>query len=316
MALQILNTEIRGSRILILHPNAIAAEEIEAHFEQNSEFSGVHIYTASTLEEGRVAARKYGIHLAIFPQYLGERDFVAIQQELRNAQPSIEMIPLLSTPTVAQLRESRGIGGVVDFGDVHELSSKDGLRNVIFGYLREKRKNSLSSKRAFEFADQIQRALLVEHIEWINIKELSRSLINPIVAVYDFSSEEVISILAAEMIYMPWIKREQYPGILGSDCFNIGEILAGTSSWLMQSERPTRAESLVIVLANYVAEKVAQRQPLSEIVQPILQGTFRPEFLKHPAIRSISETVVHGIAEVVSQVCVSKPITSKLAGAP
>ena len=314
MALEILNTDIRANRILILHPDAKFAEEIEAHFEQNGEFSGIHVYTASTIEEGRGIARKYGIQLAIFPQFLGERDFVSIQQELRNAQPSVEMIPLLSSPSITQLRESRGIGGVVDFGDAEDLSTREGLRNIIFGYLREKNKGSQSSKRAFDFVEPIQRALLVEHQSWAKIKELSRSLINPIVAAYDFSPDEAISLLAAEMIYMPWLHREQYQELLGTDPFHLGAILTTASSWVIPSQKPTSAGGLVITLANYIAEKIGQGLPISEVFLPITQSALRPDFLKHPTIRTVSEPVVQAISQIAIKTQGTKVDILKSAG--
>src|SRR5438046_50892 len=119
------NSDHQDVRVLIVCKTEKQADQIEASFEQDSAFIRVRVYTATSVNDSRDLARKYGISLAIFPENIESRDFVATAQELKSAQPTISLIPLIGIPSIAQLRESKKIGNIVDYGRLDQSEDID-----------------------------------------------------------------------------------------------------------------------------------------------------------------------------------------------
>src|SRR5690348_14257867 len=113
--IQIKNSAQKGIRILFLSEDKELAETIEAKSEIDPAFQRIDVYSTALASEARDIARRHAVDLAIFPDGVDGKDFVALQLELRHARPEIELIALIDIPSVSQLRESREIGGIVDF---------------------------------------------------------------------------------------------------------------------------------------------------------------------------------------------------------
>ena len=296
-ALTLQNSVSKGLAVLIIDPNVERGQRTEALAEQDPHLSRMRVYVAPDLATGRDWARKYSCDLAIFPDGLDSRDFVNTQIELRHAQPSIGLVPILDTPSIAQLSESRKIGGIVDYGDVGLLDSYPNLRSKIEAFLRTLASPDQLSKM-FTYADSHSRCLLSTRPDWSSIKTVSKEFINELVLQYDLSAQENAAILAAEQLYAPWLKPDAYITLLQPDPFKLAPILSETSSWEIgqSATAPRSPAGFLITLANYSAAQLAAH-PQTEVIADILS---RPQFLKHPAIRVVTRDLLNALFNTIT----------------
>lgn len=284
-SLNILNTDIQRTNVLIAHNDPRYLAHIEAQAEQDPTLQRIQVFTAESFDEMRRIARQHQCDLAIYPDPFGGHDFVTIQIELRNAQPNIQLLPAIGIPTIQQLREARKAGGVMDFISQKDLDCYATLTGLLMNYLREHANNQLSNAELFEHVSTLRECLLLEHAEWKKIKSQSQALTNAFIIHFDLSATESARTLAAEYLFHPWIQPAQYVELLKKDKFNLLEMLHSTASWQTIQNPPKSTPGFLITAANYCAHQLHQRETIDAIVQDFSK---RPDFLKHPSIRTLS----------------------------
>jgi hypothetical protein len=283
----IVMSKVRDVKVVYIDPVQSRAEEFEARTEQDPRLQRITIYATHNLAEGRDLARKHNCQLAIYHDGIEGKDFVFAQMELRNAQPSIDLIPIINVPTVQQLSSHRRIGGIFNFAEASKFENYESFVSLVVGYLREYGSDTKGITETLNFTKTLQNFLTVGEPELKAIKAVSTQIIEPMILLYDVDARTSSLAIAAENLYSPSIKPEEYKSLLKYDKHNLAEVLAQTASWTQPETKPTSVSGLVITLSNYVATELSKQVPSGEILFKIAE---RPFFLKHPSLRTLDET--------------------------
>ncbi len=282
------NSNTLGLRVLLLDPNEDRGLRNQAILEEDPDLNRALIFTTSDLSEAKVWLMKQKFQLAIFPQQLGSKDFVSIQLELHRASPDIQMIPLIGTPSIQQLRESRNIGSIVDYSEENTIGDPKAIKELIFSFIRKQSSSSAPIKAALDYAHPIRKALTLTDPTEFKLKLKSAEILKLLLAYYEVDTSEVPQILAAECLYIPDMKADQYQTLLNPDTYLLLPMLRSTGS--RQDTRPSSTvPGFLITVAHYLAEQIISNKSIAEIQSTIAK---RPAFLKHAAIRTLTPEVI------------------------
>ena len=277
------SSELKGLRVLFLHPDPKLCEDFEARAEQR--LPRLDFYSASSLSAGRDILKRSACQLAIFQDGLDGKDFVFAQLELKNTLPSISMIPLIDVPTINQLSAQRRIGGIHGFGKKVDASSFEDVVSLVLNFARDSFK-STSLKEQLEYGKTLQNFLFARSPGEQQFKVFSQKLIEGLSLNYDWNPQECAKIITAESIYSPDVPSDSYANLLADDKYQLAPYLAQTASWKFAGSKPSGAGGMVITLANYIASEVQRGIGSQEIVSAVFE---RPHFLLHPSIRTLNK---------------------------
>lgn len=296
---RIVTPEVRDMKVLYVDPSILNCDLIEAKAEQDPRLQRITVFTTSTVTEARDLAKTRGCDLAIYKDNIDGRDFVFIQMELRNAQPLIELVPIISVPTVQQLSSHRRVGGIFSFADANIFGGYEDFVSIVLSYVREQISNPKGIADAVEYAKTVQNFLLVGSEELRGIKPISSLITEALIINFDLDTRTAGLSLAAEMIYSPTIQATRYRDLLNSDKHNLSEILSKSASWEFKDSKPQSAAGFTITLANFLAKEIVAQVPSGEILFKISE---RPHFLFHAAIRTLDEQKLRNMISLGSKV--------------
>jgi hypothetical protein len=277
------SSELKGLRVLFLHPDTAVCEEFEARAEQT--LSRVEFFATSSLQAGRDLLKRNHFQLAIFQDGVDGKDFVFAQLEIKNVVPGINMIPLIDVPTIDQLSAQRRIGGIHSFGKKVDTSSFDYVTSLILNFARDSSKTT-SLQEQLEYGKTLQKFLFARTPTDQTYKTVSQRLMDNLILQYDWNPQECTKLITAETIYCPEVRSESYSELLGSDKYGLVSWLAQTASWKISDSKPSGSGGMLITLVNYLAATVNDGTGYEEAVARVFE---RPHFLFHPSIRTLNK---------------------------
>lgn len=287
--LEIKGSSSKGLKVLVLDNNESRLADIETRAALDPDLQRLNIYVASSISEATDHIRRYGISLTIYSDGVDQRDFVALQLELKKANPKIDLIALVSQPTLRQYRESKLAGNIVDFETPAILSKWEDLRDLILSYIENIAKKDFDQDIILTNAEQIQRAYSAIDTEVSNFKSDSKAITANLIRHFDLSTNECLKLFASERIYLPRLTAVDYKVILGGDQYSLFPILKDTASWEIANSKPNSVQGLIITAANFIAHRIYSGDTLESLLTTI---DSRPDFLKHQAIRVLSHQVI------------------------
>jgi len=279
------SSETKGIKVLLVHLNPETADEYEARSEVDAELSRLSVYSTHTLTDARNLLRANACQLVVYCDGVDGLDFVSIQSELRHADPSALLVPIIQVPTVLQFRESKKLGGILDYWEQHRFQTYDDFKDIVRLFVRENAARSSNRSDLFEHVNALQKCLLTSQVKFSDTKNVSRLVVGMLTPHYDLSPDEAVQIIAAESLYMPWLETAEYSKILSKDKFGLAQLLSETRTWKHAGTPPGSIGGFLITAANYLAH---QTQECLNADQIITEFDARPVFLKHPAIRTLS----------------------------
>jgi hypothetical protein len=291
-----INSDSKGIRILVLDANVSRALDYETKTELDPHLQRIEIYTASNLNTARALVKSKRCEIAIFPDRIEDLDFVFIQAEFRNASPKIKLFPMATAPTLAQYRESRRIGGVVDFGDPSILENYEKFRDFLVHCAREYSKASMSLETELEEALQIQSLLYLNSNSSVEDKAFTARICGILCSQYDLNSYEVSRTILAECIYLPTLTFPQYEKILaGRESLDLLRTLQDSASWLQPNSEIKSVQGFCVTASNVLAYWINEGLSHDEITAKVKE---RPHFIKHIAIRSLNEDIISQVVDL------------------
>ncbi len=281
----------KGIGILILGKNFEETQKIEFRSELDDDFSRMQVFTAVTINDAKALVREKKIHLAIIEDGVENRDYVFMQYELQNAQPHIQIIPIVHMLNLVQIRESQRSGSLYELTQEKVLNDYALFKTYVQRFVRDRASRELSDEKNYEFFKSLSNTLEITEKNSVD-RLASRKILAQLISSYDFNFEENLQMSMATMIYTPHFTVGDYEKILGSKHEEIVNVLGQTGSWVLDT-KPQSAHGLVVTLAGFMSAKL---QDEGNIIVETVKA--RPNFLKHPAIRTVSEDK---ILEIVSQ---------------
>lgn len=288
---ELVNTELRGLKVLVLDPKKERAVKHEMLAEQDPLLQRIDIYFASSIEEGRDYVRKYAINLAIFPDFPPVYDFVDIHLEFRGESKNLETIPLVKAPTLTQYRECKVLGGIFDLQDPDSLERFDAIRSIILNYLRHLSRG-VDSEKLLGTTNLISKALVIRTSTPHEFKVRSSLAFAQVITKFDLNSMEILLGTAVEQIFFPDITIGEYRNLLSDVPFDLLPIIESCSSWTSSKVPPRSVTGFSITFANYLSY-VFELNPKFKAFEEVLKD--RPVFLKHSAIRAIDVDTLRNI---------------------
>jgi hypothetical protein len=290
------NSEAKGLRVLLIDPDEKRGQRSQAFLDEDADLERSLIYVCSDLNEAKLLVKQHHIQLGFFPQKIGNTDFVSIQQELINAYSEIQLVPLLGVPSISQLRESKKIGNVADFGNEAALLDPKLLKELIFSYLRESERTQSPIKSALDYAKPLQKALTLSDPELFGLKSKSSTVLKQMLNWYEVDYGDVPSLFAAECVYLSSVSVEKYTALFTPDPHGVLSVLTATGSW-HDGRSPSSLLGYLVTTANFLADRMSKNSTIAEIVAEVAT---RPKFIKHTAIRTLNEEVLTALLETVA----------------
>lgn len=273
----------KGIGILLLGKNFEQTQKIEFRTELDDDFSRMQVYTAQTINDAKKLAREKQIHLSIIEDGVEGRDYVFTQFELQNAAPKIQIIPIVQILNLVQIRESQRSGSLYELTQENVLSNYDLFKSYVQRFIRDKANQDASDEKNYEFFKSLSNTLEIAQKTNTIDRLVTRKILAQLVSYYDFNFEENLQLSMASMIYTPHFTAKDFEKILPSKHEEIIQILSQSGSWILDT-KPQSAHGLVLTLASYMSSQIElENNPILEVVKS------RPNFLKHPAIRTMSE---------------------------
>ena len=292
---QISNSELKDFSVLIIDPNEDRSARYEAQTELDLDLQRVSVYFATSMHEGRDAVKTRKPNLAIYPSELDGHDLVSLQLEFRNACKTTGLVPLCENPTLQQYRESRRIGGVVDFAPTDTFETYTSLRDLIIQSCRAIAAENPGLEEGLNYVGVLQRALTLSHPEKATLKSDSSILCREMTSWFDLSTAEVTKLILAEKLYFPEIKLDEYKTLLDDDPFGLTEVLNQTASSQQPGTRPSTTIGLIITAANTIAQWKSEQASEVEIIDRVKA---RPPHLMQISLRIMT---AEKISQVLSQ---------------
>lgn len=284
---QIRNADVKGFKVVVLDTDKQRCASYEAKTEIDENLQRIDVYFVSSMREARDLIKSKRPTVAIFHDQVDGIDFVGLQLEFQNANKSTLLVPLVENPTLQQYRDSRSIGGVLDFAAPSSFDKYQNIRDLIIQSCRTISSKLPSLEDGLDFAQNIQRALLISNPDMAITKIQSGVICREMTGWYDLSADQTIKLILAEKIYLPSIDPDNYKMLLGADPFGLLEPLSETASWLRKNSTPTSASGLIITASNCISSWLEQGCSNEEVISRLNE---RPQFLKHLSIRTMSES--------------------------
>lgn len=305
-AIEILSSENRDVKVVVLDPNGHRGVQHEAQCDADEHLLRASIFFVSSIQTARDTIKSKRPQLVIFPSNVEGMDFVSLQSEFRNSHSKAKLVPLVENPSLAQYRESKRIGGVLDFGDPNVLSSFDAIRDFLVHCIRELSKAEKNLDGEFDEVLRLQKAMFLKDSGGIENKERSARICGLILEKFDLSSSQIARTLLAECLFKPDLEFAQYEAILaGREELGILDILKETASWEHSGTKPASVSGFSITASNILAQWIGQGMESSAILQKIKE---RPHFLHHVSIRAINENVVQSCISCVQDLLGAKKV--------
>ncbi len=294
--IHILHSERAQTNVLVLDANSQRAVEYESLSELDPYLKRLNIFFTSTLAEARDLAKSKRPKIAIFPERLGELDFVSIQAELKNAHEKLKLIPLVGNPTLAQYRESKKIGGILDFAQPEALLTYQSIRDLIVFSVRELVQNS-SLEKDFKTLESLQTALLVHSPFSKNYKQTSAIILSQLLPHFDLTGDEIAQTILAEKLYLPTLNEEHYASVLiNTEYTLLLDLLTQTATWNKEHSKPGSTMGLIITASNYLSMMLEQNQTIQAIHEKFQE---RPSFLHHLSVRVIDRALMTQVIDSI-----------------
>jgi len=286
---QIRDSEFKGYSVLVVDPDEQRGMEYEANAELDQNLQRINVFVVPSMREARDFIKSRRPNVVIFPGELDGFDFVTLQLEFKNANPTTGMVPLVENPTLQQYRESRRIGGVIDFAAPTTLESFENLRDLILQACRSLATEQPGFEEGLNYSLGLQRALLISHPGLTAMKSESAVICREVTAWYDLSCDEVVTLILAEKLYLPDLTTDKYQTLLGSDPYGLLGVLTQTASWTQAGTKPTSTSGLIVTTSNCIAQWRQEQVPMQEIADRIKS---RPQFMMHVSLRVMSQDKV------------------------
>jgi len=280
-----------GLKVLICDPEARRGAEHEAQAESDPELARIAVYTASKISEARILARQHGIELCIYPDPFDGQDFVGTQIELHNANKNLNLIPLIATTTLRQLRESIRISQVTDYADVESLGSYAALKQLILDYVRVTRNPAHVLESQYGMADMLASALLTTKQDWAPVKPVSHAFLEKLLKLNDLDPFEIGAAVAFNKLFFWDIPEQNYDGLLNGYLFKLRPLLGQVGSPIFK-KAPSSTVGLAITLANFLAWGHATALDPVQIMETI---AVRPDFLNYPSLRGYPRSLLESL---------------------
>lgn len=285
MVIHLLDSLMKGTKVLYVDPDEKQAVNIESMAENDSELSRSLFYVANDSEEASNLVRQQNIDICIFPDGLDGHDFVYLQKELISANPNIKLIPLIDkVVTLQQINEFRESSSVISFADNNILGNFELVKNQVLNAVREIRVKHV--KDSGQSLEKIQNSLLIDHDDWREIKFRSSMGLHFFIPKFDLSAIERNHIELAESIYFPWVKPNGYSQIMNDD--NLLPILQESGSW-EGNRSPQSFSGLIVTLVNYAAWNFQKNHHLHQVIDSFEK---KSPFLKHKSMRSFNTGLI------------------------
>jgi hypothetical protein len=281
------NSEFSGIRILFISEDGQRAQEYEAKSEVDDELLRIDLYTASTKEDAKKIVRNFKPNIIFIPPKLGHDDCLDIYNDLSGTS-NFKVVLESSVPDISVINHILATGELMDVVDLNGLSTYDSFKDKILEVLRVFEKK-IQSENRIQRISNLSNALNIQDNAAKKSKEFSNLICPQILKLYDINVVEKQATMLASLLYHPYLSIQDYENLLSTDDEDILDVLRQANE---KDQAPTSPSGFVIKFCHIFAQEVAIGKKYEDIIQ-ILKN--RPEAIRHPSIRAVSDTIVRQI---------------------
>lgn len=296
------NSELKGFSTLLLGSDINELQKLESLSEIDPSLSRFTLYTTNSINEARDYAKKYNIDLCVYEE-IEDQDFVSIQVEIRASNPNTYLVPLLEIPSIPQLRESKKIGGVIDFESPNIIYNISNLTNLIINTrdnIENERKN-----QDIQGLEGFKTALEITDFNWAQKKVITAEIINSLLPAYDISSSQKRLIFNADQVFSEKITSQDYAKHLSNVSSSTKNLLIEAAPSFSRDSKspPSSLEVFIIRVANLTAELILNGMNEDQIIQEISK---LPTNIRHVAFRTIKGAPLLAAIQKATQISIKR----------